>query len=98
MSRIVYHVSARVDVLEIVEFYEGVEGPELADRFTKELEDFIKHISERPKSYREIRRGIRKASLLRFPHHVLFTVVDEETMKILAVRHDRRHPDFGLDR
>ena len=46
MNRIVYHVGARVDVLEIVTIYESIEGHELADRFTKELEEFIKHISE----------------------------------------------------
>ena len=41
MTRVLYHVRVRFDVLEIVEFYERSEGPELADRFTAELERFI---------------------------------------------------------
>ena len=98
MRRVVYHVGARFDVLEIVEFYEHSEGPGLADRFTTELERFIVHIVERPESYNEIRHGIRKANLGRFPHHILFRIVDDETIEVLAVKHDRRHPDFGLDR
>lgn len=41
MKRIVYHVEARIDVLEIVEYYERESGTALADRFTVELESFI---------------------------------------------------------
>lgn len=98
MRRIVYDVEARFDVLEIVEFYEKVAGPQLADRFTSELEKFIEHISKRPESFVEVRSGLRRANLNRFPHHIIFQIVDTETIKILTVKHDRRNPDLGLDR
>lgn len=92
MRRIIYNVEARFDVLETVEFYEKVDGPQLADRFISELEKFIEHIAARPESFVEIRFGIRRANLSRFPHHVLFQIVDAETIKVLAVKHDRRTP------
>jgi plasmid stabilization system protein ParE len=98
VRRIVYDVEARFDVLEIVEFYEKVDGPQLADRFTSELEKFIEHISKRPESFVEVRSGLRRANLNRFPHHIIFQIVDTETIKILTVKHDRRNPDLGLDR
>ncbi len=98
MRRIIYDVEARFDVLEIVEFYERVDGPQLADRFTSELEKFIEHIAERPESFVEVRSGLRRANLNRFPHHIIFQIVDTETIKILTVKHDRRNPDLGLDR
>ena len=98
MRRIIYDVEARFDVLEIVEYYEKVDGPGLADRFTSELEKFIENIARRPESFMQIRSGVRRANLNRFPHHVLFQIVDKETIKILAVKHDRRHPDLALDR
>ncbi len=98
MRRIVYAVEAHVDVLEIVEYYEKADGPQLADRFTSELEKFIRYVAERPESFVEIRSGIRRANLDRFPHHILFQIVDTETIKILKVKHDRRNPDLGLDR
>ena len=98
MRRIRYHVKARVDVLEIVEYYEEKEGTELADRFTSELEHLIKAVAERPLSYREVAFGYRRANLRQFPHLVLFQIVDDETIKIVAVKHNRRHPDLGLDR
>lgn len=98
MRRIRYHVEARIDVLEIVEYYEAKEGPELADQFTSELEHIIKAVAERPLSYREIMPRYRRANLHRFPHHVLFQIIDDETIKIVAIKHNRRHPDLGLNR
>ena len=98
MRRVIYDVEARFDVLEIVEFYEKVDGPQLADRFTSELEKFIEQVAERPESFVEIRPTLRRANLHRFPHHIIFQIVDDETIKILTVKHNRRKPDFGLDR
>lgn len=51
MKRIVYHLGARLDLLEIVEYYEREADAQLADRFTSELERFIEAIAERPNSY-----------------------------------------------
>ena len=98
MGRVVFNVEARFDVLEIVEYYEKVDGPQLADRFTLELEKSIDRIAARPQSFVEIRSGIRRANLDRFPHHVLFQIVENETIRILTVKHDKRHPDLGLKR
>lgn len=98
MKIIKYHLGARLDVLEVVAYYEREGGAELADGFTLELERFIETIAERPNSYREHRKGVRRANLNRFPHHVLFRIVDAETIKILSVKHDRRRPSYGLNR
>jgi plasmid stabilization system protein ParE len=98
VRKIRYHVEARVDVLEIVEYYEDKEGPELADEFISELERFIESVAERPLSYREVEPGTRRANLDRFPHHVLFQIIDDEMIKVIAVKHNKRHPAQGLDR
>lgn len=98
MKKITYHLGARLDVLEIVQYYEREAGVELADRFTAELEEFIEYIAERPHSYRETAKGIRRANLDRFPHHVLFRIVDSDTIKITSVKHDSRRPSYGMRR
>ena len=98
MNRVVYHVEARFDVLEIVEYYEREVGVEAADRFTTELERFIETVAERPMGYREFKRGIRRANLRRFPHHILYRILDAETIKVISVKHDRRRPSYGLRR
>ena len=98
MKAIVYHLGARLDVLEIVEYYEREGGAQLADHFTSELERFIEAVAERPNSYREHPKGIRRANLDQFPHHVLFRIVNAETVKILSVKHDKRRPSYGMHR
>ena len=57
MKRIVYHLEARFDVLEIVEHYEQEGGAQLADRFTSELQRFIEAIAQRPESSLVIKEG-----------------------------------------
>lgn|GEM_PF-1702235 len=98
MKRIVYNIEARFDVLEIVEYYEQVGGVQLADRFTSELQRFIEAIAQRPESYPTQSRTVRRANLTRFPHHVLFRVIDDDTIKIISVKHDHRKPSYGIRR
>lgn len=98
MKRVDYHVEARLDVLEIVEYYEREAGVEVADRFTAELERFVERVAETPLAYREFERGIRRANLDHFPHHILYRILDEETIKVISVKHDHRRPSYGTRR
>ena len=98
MRQIIYHVEARIDVLEIVEHYERKDGPLLSKRFVTELRRYIENIASRPVSYPVYVGGVRRANLDHFPHHVLFRILDEETIKIIAVRHNHRRPSYGLHR
>jgi len=97
MRQIEYHIGARFDVLEIVEYYERAGGVTAADRFVSELRQHIEYLAERPESYPE-HAGIRRANIRRFPYHILFRVLDDEAIKILAIKHDRRHPSFAKER
>lgn len=97
MKRIVYHVGARLDVLEIVEWYEQMDGPELADRFLEKLEERIGKLTNYILSSKD-HQIIRRANLDKFPYHLLYRFIDEETVKILTVKHDRRRPSYGRRR
>ncbi|MBX3290678.1 MAG: type II toxin-antitoxin system RelE/ParE family toxin [Acidobacteria bacterium] len=97
MKKIIYHVGARLDVLEIVEWYERQDGPELADRFTRELEEYVEKLANSPLRYKD-QKAIRRANLDRFPYHFLYRFIDEETIKILTVKHDRRRTSYGRRR
>lgn len=96
--KVVYHLGARLDVLEAVEYYEREDGPALADRFTGELEIFIERISDAPRSYREVGAGMRRIDLSKFPYHVLYRIIDANTVKVLTVKHHKRRPSYGLRR
>ena len=96
--KIRYNAHARVDVVEILKYYEQEAGHETAVDFFSELRQGIRHIAANPHSFHEIRKGIRRYLLKHFPYQIDYEIVDADTVKILVIGHQRRHPDFGLDR
>jgi len=95
--RVILHPKVRSDVDAIMEYYERVASHELADEFYAELRRFMLEATERPESFSICQRGLRRVNLHRFPYHFLFRVVQGE-LRILVVRHHRRHPSFGTYR
>ena len=96
--RIIHHPASRFDVLELVEYYEREADATLADEFYDELLTAIEKIKSRPSSYPIFTDALRRVNLKRFPHHILFEMLDDKTIGILVVKHDSRDPEYGLDR
>ena len=96
--KIGHHLGSRLDVLEIVEYYEQTGEAGLAADFFAEVAKHITYIAARPLSFPVHQEKYRRANLSRFPHNILFRIVDEETVRILAVRHNHRNPSYGIDR
>ena len=95
--QLVLHPKVHSDVHAIMEYYERVASPELADDFYSELRSFILDAAERPEAF-PIREGdFHRVNLHRFPYHFLFRIVGDSVL-ILVVRHHRRHPSLGLRR
>jgi len=96
--RIRYHVLAREDIAEILEYYETEAGHNVAVEFFEELHKHIRRIAADPQSFPIVRGVTRRCLLSRFPHQIHYEIVDSTEIKILVVKHQRRDPDFGLDR
>ncbi len=86
-----------LDLIEIMEYYDEEAGTDVAAKFYAEFRQYAKAAVERPYSFPQ-HGELRRANLHRFPHHFLYKIVNEITVRVLVVRHNRRHPDFGLDR
>lgn len=85
------------DLLEIMEYYDGEGGAELAADFYAQFRLCARAAGERPYSFPSFGE-LRRVNLPRFRHHFLFQILNDKTLRILLVRHDRRHPTFGLER
>ena len=94
---LVFHPKVYSDIDKIMEYYERVATPELADEFYVELRQFMAEAAARPESYSFRERDIRRVNLQRFPYHFLFRVAGD-TVRILVVRHHSRHPSLGSRR
>ena len=83
---------------DLLETFEREAVAELALEFYDEFRRCADVIGQRPHSFPDIEDGIRRMNFQRFSFHILFEIVDPETVEIFAVKHDGRDPDFGLDR
>jgi hypothetical protein len=41
---------------------------------------------------------IRRSLMKRFPYVILFRIVSDDSIRVTVVKHERRHPAFGLFR
>ena len=95
--RLVLHPKVYADIHKIMEHYEQVATPDLANEFYSELRQFMAIAAARPESFPARERDIRRVNMHRFPYHFLFRILGD-TVRILVVRHHRRHPSVGTER
>jgi plasmid stabilization system protein ParE len=95
--RLEFHKQVASDISRIMDYYENMAGPELADEFYVELQFFFQKAADSPESYRVHERDLRRVNLSRFPYHFLFRLV-EDRVRILVVRHHKRRPSLGIHR
>ncbi|HKB67217.1 MAG TPA: type II toxin-antitoxin system RelE/ParE family toxin [Pyrinomonadaceae bacterium] len=95
--RLEFHRQVSADISQIMDYYEGVAGPKLADEFYTELRFFFQKAANSPEAYDIREHDLRRVNLERFPYHFFFRLV-RDRVRILVVRHHRRHPSLGLDR
>jgi plasmid stabilization system protein ParE len=94
--RVVYHPGVQKDVNQILSYYDNL-SPDLADGFWRELQRLITLIGEKPGRSHPATRGLRRVNLKRFPYHILFRQFPV-TVRIITVRHNKRHPSVGMQR
>ena len=95
--RLEFHRNVASDISRIIEYYEAVAGPNLADDFYRELRSSFKKAANSPEAYDILEQGLRRVNLERFPYHFLFRIVSDR-VRVLVVRHHRRRPSLNLHR
>lgn len=89
---------AHVDIAEAMEYYAEQGGLKVASDFYIEFWATARRVEQSAYSYPIHVKNYRKIHLRRFPYNVLFRLVDDRTVRILTVRHDKRHPNYGVER
>jgi plasmid stabilization system protein ParE len=85
-----FHRGARAEFLDAVQHYAEAGGT--AARFVDAVEATVARILEEPNRFRPLEVGIRTASVPDFPYSIIF-MVEERTVTVLVLKHDRRDPD-----
>ncbi len=87
---------AELELNDAFEFYE-VQTPNLGKRFIEEFNKGVARITQHPESWPRVRDDIRKCILNKFPYSILYAI-EHESIIITAVAHQRRQPDYWIDR
>ena len=95
--RLEFHKQVHSDISRIMDYYEGVSGPKLAEEFYTELRRYFLKAAQSPESYTVRKRDLRRVNLARFPYHFFFRIV-EDRVRILVIRHHKRRPQLKLRR
>ena len=91
-----YHPLVKRDIAEALRYYDGI-AARLADEFEAEVKAVIEQAGENPVRNHPAGRGFRRTNLPRFPYHVLYEI-NAGSLRVMHVRHNKRHPDYGMER
>ena len=94
--KIEYHPFTADDLISAEIHYDELQ-PGLAKALKAEVFQTIERIRERPFLYAEV-NGVRRALLRHFPFSIIYRILSNDTIRILLIRHHKRHPAFGSGR
>jgi plasmid stabilization system protein ParE len=97
MADFIYHRLIQKDLSSAISHYDQEGGTKLGDRFFDEIESAICKIEQNPTGHHFSDGGLRRVQLRTFPYHFLYEA-DSTLIRIAVLRHDKRHPNFGLQR
>jgi len=95
--RLEFHKQIQSDISRIMDYYDDVAGPHLADEFYAELKSYFQRAADSPESYTVRQRDLRRVNLNKFPYHFWFRII-EDRVRILVIRHHKRRPLVNLRR
>jgi len=96
-GKVRYHRLVEGDLIRTFEYYHEEAGRELAECFFEEWQRRIGEAVLNPGRFHPVTAGLRRVNLRRFPYHFLFRR-SLEGITILVLRHNRSHPNRGLNR
>jgi plasmid stabilization system protein ParE len=95
--RLAFHSRVAIDIARIMRYYDEVAGVQLAGEFYAEVQSRFAAVAKAPEAHPMYSGDLRRVNLTRFPYHILYRMAGDH-VRVLVVRHHRRHPNAGLSR
>lgn len=94
--QIIRHPKLAEDIRDAAMHYAEI-SERVLSAFWTELDSVLASVERNPRSHHFDSCGLRRANFRKFPYHLLYEVGDD-VIFLVVLRHDRRHPDYGIDR
>ena len=86
---------AALEIADAKEYY-NLQQSKLGERFKKDVQNAIDTILSFPQLYPEVSDSLRRCILHRFPYSIFYTI-ENDTIIILSVAHQRRKPYYWVE-
>ncbi|WP_298914281.1 type II toxin-antitoxin system RelE/ParE family toxin [uncultured Nostoc sp.] len=97
MKRIVFHPLAEQELVDVASYYEE-QNQGLGLDYLTEVEGAINLLMRYPAAGVVVRGFVRRLILPKFPYSLLYRVVDDDLIRILAIAHHKRKPVYWIGR
>ncbi|QLE57895.1 type II toxin-antitoxin system RelE/ParE family toxin [Nostoc sp. TCL26-01] len=97
MTRIVFHPLAEQELVDAANYYEE-QNQGLGLEYLAEVEGAVNLLMRYPSAGVVVRGAVRQLILPKFPYLLLYRVVDDDLIRILAIAHHKRKPVYWIDR
>ena len=87
---------AEIELHDAFEYYE-IQNPGLGKKFMEEFNKGISRIKQHPKNWTVVEGNVRKCILNKFPYNIIYAV-ENKLIVIIAIAHQRRKPDYWIER
>lgn len=97
MKSIIFHPLAQQELIDAVAYYEN-QKPGLGQDYLKEVENAVKFLTQYPKASYKVSASVHRLNLPKFPYFLLYSLVEDTQIRILAIAHHKRKPLYWINR
>jgi toxin ParE1/3/4 len=93
-----YHPAVQRDFNDALAYYEQEAGSHVADRFETEFRHCVEAIKTGPGRFARYQQSLvfRRIRLPSFPYILIYRPVSQNSVRVTLLRHERRHPLYGM--
>tara|TARA_R110000782_G_scaffold49668_12_gene108068 strand:- start:1988 stop:2269 length:282 start_codon:yes stop_codon:yes gene_type:complete len=93
MKKILFNRKAAQELLDATRYY-GNESIGLGSEFSQEIQRALLLITRYPKIGLTIRHNMRRFVLARFPYYIIYRILSDGYIRILAIAHQKQKPRY----
>lgn len=97
MKTVVFNSLAEQELADAVVYYEE-QRPELGLEYLEEVEHAVNLLRRYPETGSKVRGSVRRLILPRFPYSLLYRILENGQIRVLAIAHHKRRPQHWLGR
>jgi len=97
MRSIVFHPLAEQELIDAAAYYEE-QSLGLGLEYLGEVEHAVNFLTRYPEAGSKVRGSVRRLTLPKFPYSLLYRMLEDDQIRILAVAHHKRRPQYWLNR